>query len=203
MKDTILRGDEALEHINVAEKEIILENCRVRLVPFTRDYEDELRKIIFDEELSFSVNCKSDSDVRNYVERTIKQRTDSIAYPFIVMDKLTNEVAGSTRYGHISLDNKRLEIGWTWYGRKFRGTGLNKACKYELLNYAFETMKFRRVQFSADIENIRSQKAILNLGAAREGLFRAMTPHNTPLPAMSSSLEANKTIQSKRGSLCL
>jgi RimJ/RimL family protein N-acetyltransferase len=161
-----------MKHFDIRGEEIILENCRVRLVPFSEEYETELRKIIFDEELSFSVNCKSDADVRAYMERTIRQKNDLAAYPFIVIDKQTNEIAGSTRYGHISIDNKRLEIGWTWYGRKFRGTGLNKACKYELLNFAFDSMQFRRVQLSADIDNIRSQKAILKLGATREGIFR-------------------------------
>ncbi|MFF2590657.1 GNAT family N-acetyltransferase, partial [Peribacillus butanolivorans] len=36
-----------------------------------------------------------------------------------------------------------------------------------------EIMDFRRVQFSADIRNIRSQKAIKKLGATKEGVFRA------------------------------
>ncbi|MFJ7732818.1 GNAT family N-acetyltransferase [Lysinibacillus sp. NPDC097231] len=43
----------------------------------------------------------------------------------------------------------------------------------ELLKYAFEVMNFRRVQFSADIENTRSQNAIKKLGATEEGIFRA------------------------------
>jgi RimJ/RimL family protein N-acetyltransferase len=95
------------------------------------------------------------------------------SYPFIVIDKLDGRIAGSTRFGHIQFTNKRLEIGWTWYGKPYRGTGINKACKYELLKYAFEVMDFRRVQFSVDAENLRSQKAVLSLGAKQEGVFRA------------------------------
>jgi RimJ/RimL family protein N-acetyltransferase len=162
-----------LQKLDLFTSEIILENSRVKLVPFSEKYEADLRKIIFDEELSFSVNCKNDEDLRRYIQNAMKQKNEFMAYPFIIIDKLTHEVAGSTRYGHMFFDNKRLEIGWTWYGRKFRGTGLNKACKFELLNYAFETMDFRRVQLSADIDNIRSQKAIAKLGATREGIFRA------------------------------
>jgi RimJ/RimL family protein N-acetyltransferase len=154
-------------------KEIILENERVQLVPFSTAVEDDLMQIIFDDELSFSVNCENDEDVRNYVEQTVEQRALKLAYPFIIIDKSTGEVAGSTRLGLIQFGNKRLEIGWTWFGRKFRGTGLNLACKYELLRYAFETMKFRRVQLSADVDNIRSQKAIIKLGAVKEGVFRS------------------------------
>ena len=68
--------------------------------------------------------------------------------------------------------SEKCEIGWTWYGKDFQGTGLNTACKYEMLKFGFETIGFRRIQFSADQENIRSQKAIEKLGAIKEGLFR-------------------------------
>jgi RimJ/RimL family protein N-acetyltransferase len=154
-------------------QEIILENHRVRLVPFSEEYRNELEEIIFDDGMEFSLCCKTTEDLENYIAKTIKQRESQNGYPFIVIDNETDKVAGSTRYGNIIFQNKRLEIGWTWYGKKFRGSGLNKACKFELLKYAFEVMKFRRVQFSADIENIRSQKAIIKLGAQREGIFRA------------------------------
>ena len=155
------------------KKQIILENHRVKLVPFEEGFKDQLKQIIYDEELYFSVECKDEEDLEKYINDTVNQRWLGNSYPFLVIDKKTNEIAGSTRYGHIQFDNKRLEIGWTWYGKFFRGTGLNIACKYELLRYAFEVMDFRRVQFSADIENTRSQNAIKKLGATQEGIFRA------------------------------
>lgn len=68
--------------------------------------------------------------------------------------------------------SEKCEIGWTWYGLDFQGTGLNKACKFAMLEFGFEVIGFRRIQFSADQENIRSQKAILKLGATQEGVFR-------------------------------
>ena len=67
---------------------------------------------------------------------------------------------------------EKCEIGWTWYGKEFQGTGLNSACKYELLKFGFEKIGFRRIQFSADEDNIRSQRAIEKLGAIKEGVFR-------------------------------
>jgi RimJ/RimL family protein N-acetyltransferase len=158
---------------NMFKEEIVLENNRVKLVPFSKKYESELRKIIIDEEISFTVNCKNHEDVSHYVEKMLSKRQENVLYPFIIIDKLKHEVAGSTSFGHIHPDDKRLEIGWTWYGQPFRGTGLNKACKFEMFKFAFEEMQFRRVQLSADIDNIRSQKAILKLGATREGLFRS------------------------------
>ena len=68
--------------------------------------------------------------------------------------------------------SEKCEIGWTWYGTEFLGTGLNKACKFELLNYGFEKIGFRRIQFSADLENLRSRRTIEKLGATKEGVFR-------------------------------
>ncbi|MFE4436311.1 GNAT family N-acetyltransferase [Peribacillus butanolivorans] len=153
--------------------QIILENYLVKLIPFEEKYKEQLKNIIYDEEVYYTIECKNDAELNEYIDETINQRMLGYSYPFLVIDKRTNEIAGSTRFGHIQFNNKRLEIGWTWYGNPYRGTGLNKACKFELLKYAFEIMDFRRVQFSADIRNIRSQKAIKKLGATKEGVFRA------------------------------
>ncbi|MBP1223468.1 RimJ/RimL family protein N-acetyltransferase [Flavobacterium sp. 1355] len=40
------------------------------------------------------------------------------------------------------------------------------------MNFGFEKIQFNRIQFSADLENTRSQNAIEKLGAVKEGLFR-------------------------------
>jgi RimJ/RimL family protein N-acetyltransferase len=153
--------------------QIILENHLVKLIPFEEKYKKELKNIIYDEEVYYTIECKNDAELDKYIDETVNQRMLGNSYPFLVIDKRTNEIAGSTRFGNVQFNNKRLEIGWTWYGKPYRGTGLNKACKFELLKYAFEIMDFRRVQFSADIRNIRSQKAIKKLGATKEGVFRA------------------------------
>ncbi|AJI25827.1 GNAT family N-acetyltransferase (plasmid) [Priestia megaterium] len=153
---------------------IKLENSRVSIVPFEEQYREGLKDIIFDESIwsYMGMVVETDQDLKNYINSTLLERNEGKSYPFIIIDKKTNCVAGSTRLGNINFHNKRLEIGWTWYGKEFQGTGLNHACKYELLKYIFEEMKFNRVQLSADIDNIRSQKAILKLGAKQEGIFR-------------------------------
>ena len=153
--------------------QIILENHLVKLIPFEEKYKEQLQEIIYDEEIYYTIECRNDAELDQYINETANQRIVGDSYPFLVIDKRTNKIAGSTRFGHMQFNNKRLEIGWTWYGEPYRGTGLNKACKFELLTYAFEVMNFRRVQFSADARNIRSQKAIIKLGATKEGIFRA------------------------------
>lgn len=155
--------------------DIVLENGLVKLVPFLKTHEIGLKKIIFDKEITrYTGNhIVSNEDLQKYITRTLTSRREEKSYPFTVIDKRTGEVAGCTRLGNINFQSKRLEIGWTWYGRPYRGTGVNKATKYELLRFAFEELRFNRVQFSVDAENIRSQKAVLKLGAKQEGIFRS------------------------------
>ena len=153
---------------------IQLENDRVLLLPFENERNQELKEIIFDNGIwkFMGMSVKNESDFEKYITNTIKDKTNGICYPFLIIDKLNNRVAGSTRYGYLNTASQKCEIGWTWYGTDFQGTGLNKACKYELLKFGFENIGFRRIQFSADQENIRSQRAIEKLGAKKEGLFR-------------------------------
>ncbi|WP_276388938.1 GNAT family N-acetyltransferase [Eudoraea chungangensis] len=154
--------------------QIKLENDRVRLIPFEETHEQELKSIIFNDNIwkYMGMYIRNKKDFEIYKKNTIKSKEDGICYPFVIIDKTKDAVAGCTRFGNINLASEKCEIGWTWYGADFQGTGLNKACKYELLRYGFEVIGFRRIQFSADLENIRSQKAIEKLGAKKEGIFR-------------------------------
>jgi RimJ/RimL family protein N-acetyltransferase len=153
--------------------EIKLENGKVILIPFTREMAQKLENIIFDDTIweYMGMHLKTGKDFENYISDTLYVQSKT-AYSFLIIDKLTNEIAGSTRFGNINFNSEKVEIGWTWYGKKFQGTGLNKACKFELLQYGFEQIGLRRIQFSADLENIKSQKAIEKLGATKEGVFR-------------------------------
>ncbi|HKW88584.1 MAG TPA: GNAT family protein, partial [Candidatus Acidoferrales bacterium] len=79
---------------------------------------------------------------------------------------------GSTRYGNVSRENRRVEIGWTWVAREWQRTRVNTECKYLLLNYAFEALGCIRVELKTDSLNERSRAAILRIGAKQEGIFR-------------------------------
>ncbi len=161
-------------NIELLKSQIKLENDRVLLIPFDTLKNQELRNIIFKDEIwkFMGIFIRTELDFENYLKNTIEDTDNGICYPFLIIDKKTGRVAGSTRYGYLNTVSEKCEIGWTWYGTEFQGTGLNKACKYELLKFGFESIGFRRIQFSADQENIRSQKAIEKLGAIKEGVFR-------------------------------
>ena len=114
-------------------------------------------------------------DLKAYVQTAIDWYNDKTAMPFIVFDKKTNVYAGTSRYMNINWHNSVLEIGATWIGREFQGTGLNMNIKFLMLQYAFETLKFDKVEFRIDERNMASRKAVEKIGATLEGILRKDT----------------------------
>jgi RimJ/RimL family protein N-acetyltransferase len=114
-----------------------------------------------------------------WMSEAFAQQKQQVRFPFVVIDRASGQLAGSTSYGNISFPDKRVEIGWTWYGDQFRGTGINTHCKYLLLEFAFETLDFERVEIKTDALNERSRAAIRKLGMTEEGILRSHTlmPH--------------------------
>lgn len=86
---------------------------------------------------------------------------------FKIVDKATGEVAGSTRFYDFNEADKSIFIGYTFYGTKFWGTGINPSVKKLMLDYAFQYVD--KVQFHIGATNIRSQIAIERLGAIKTG----------------------------------
>lgn len=122
------------------------------------------------------VSAKGPEGMRNYINAAITAKATGKEYPFIVFDKKTGEYAGSTRFYDIQPQYESLQLGYTWYGEKFRGTGLNKHCKFLLLQLAFETLDMKRVEFRADARNQRSIAAMKSIGCTVEGILRSHTP---------------------------
>lgn len=113
--------------------------------------------------------------LKEYVQTAVDGYYHKTTIPFIIYDKTKKQYAGSTRFGNIDYKNKVLHIGWTWIGKQFQGTGLNKHMKFLMLNYAFEVMEFEKVEFRIDERNIQSRKAIEKIGAKLEGILRSNT----------------------------
>jgi RimJ/RimL family protein N-acetyltransferase len=161
---------------NFAE-EYILENDRALLRPLKPSDIDYLFPFAVNEPeiWKYSLSCPNDLEsMQKFIDKTIlKRNQDKTEYPFIVFDKLKNNYAGSTRFYNISLENKSLNIGYTWYGKNFQGTGLNKQCKELLLSFAFNQMDIERIEFQADSENKRSIAAMISIGCKLEGKLRS------------------------------
>lgn len=116
------------------------------------------------------------ADLQGYIDSAIQSRTDKSAYPFIVFDKQLNKYVGSTRFYDVQLNFETTQLGYTWYSKEVWGTGLNTHCKYLLLQFAFEKMNFKRVEFRADNNNKRSIAAMQKMGCTVEGVLRSHLP---------------------------
>ncbi|UPW84781.1 GNAT family N-acetyltransferase [Lysinibacillus sp. Ag94] len=111
-------------------------------------------------------------DVNNFVDKALATKREKTEFPFVIVDKKSGQIIGSTRFMDIDETHKRLEIGTTWITPAFWRTAINTNCKYLLLQYCFEVLNLQRVQIKTDHENLRSQKAIERLGATKEGVLR-------------------------------
>ena len=151
-----------------------LENHRVKLILLGLSNYKHLIDISQQENLLRYSPSKINTpeDLKAYVETAVDEYYQKTAMPFIVYDKDTNNYAGCTRIGFINWKNKVLHIGWTWIGREFQGTGLNKHMKFLMLQYAFEILKFDKVEFRVDERNLTSRKAVEKIGAKLEGVLR-------------------------------
>jgi RimJ/RimL family protein N-acetyltransferase len=157
---------------------IYLENSKVVLRPLNdKDFEG-LQKIAFDPVIwkyMPLIQMEDENDLLAYINKAIEEREKCVRYSFVIIEKLTGKLAGSTSLGNISEIDKRIEIGWTWLAREFRGSGLNKHCKFLLLQHIFESLNYERAELKTDALNLQSRKAIIKIGATEEGILRSHT----------------------------
>lgn len=153
---------------------IALENEIVKLKPLElNDLSGILEAASYPEIWShMSTAIEKMVDVNNFVENALLMRRNKTEFPFVIVDKKTGEIIGSTRFMDIDDTHQRVEIGTTWLTPAYWRTAINTNCKYLLLQYCFETLHLQRVQIKTDHENSQSQKAIERIGATKEGVLR-------------------------------
>ena len=164
------------------EEDYMLEDDRVKLRPLLMEDISTLKYFSAHEpELwKYSVlTAAGEAQLQQYIHKAILGRNEHREYPFIVYDKKMRQYAGSTRFYDIQLPYQTLQLGYTWYGKAFQGTGLNRHCKFLLLDFAFGQLQMERVEFRADAENARSIAAMKSLGCKVDGILRSNMPrHN-------------------------
>jgi RimJ/RimL family protein N-acetyltransferase len=161
------------------EADYILEDDRALLRPLQNSDFENLLPFAINEPDTWNyslVSAKGAGGMHSYLDAALKAKTEGKEYPFIVYDKKTGQYAGCTRFYDIQAQFETLQLGYTWYGEQFRGTGLNKHCKFLLLQFAFETLDMKRVEFRADARNERSIAAMKSLGCTVEGILRSHAP---------------------------
>ena len=158
---------------------VSLEDERVLLRPLEEnDYENLLPFALNERSLwKYSlVRADGEGGLRNYLNIALNEKAAGREFPFIVFDKKQNAYAGSTRFYDINLPYKTIQLGYTWYGKKFQGTGLNKHCKFLLLQFAFEKLSLERFELRADARNERSIAAMKSIGCKVDGILRSNMP---------------------------
>jgi N-acetyltransferase len=157
---------------------ITLEGHGVRLEPLTDEHHDAIAVAVADGrlwELWFTTIPDPDQ-TRAYIADGLAGQAAGHMLPWAVRDVASGAIIGSTRYHDILVDVDRVEIGYTWYGKRWQRSHVNTACKLLLLGHAFDTLGCKVVGLRTDNFNFASQRAIEALGAKKDGVLRHHRP---------------------------
>ncbi len=89
---------------------------------------------------------------------------------FVVVERATGEIIGSTRFHGYDPDRREVEIGWTFLARDYWGGDYNREMKQLMLEHAFKYVD--NVIFRIGVQNFRSQRATEKIGASRTGVTK-------------------------------
>jgi len=193
-------------HVPMNIVPVTLEGRHVRLEPLDiARHWDGLRAIGLAPELwrFTAAKVKTEADLRSYFDKAVDEQARGVSLPFVHVHRASGNVAGSTRFGNITREHRRAEIGWTWLGLDYQRTVLNTETKYLMLRHAFEVEGCMRVELKTSSTNLKSQTAMRRLGLVEEGVLRKWmfnedgTPRDTmwfscvddEWPAMKTRLE--------------
>lgn len=150
-----------------------LENDVVRLTPLTLDHVPDLFAAAGkDDEVWRWLPVPTPQTERHLTKTATYVLEDPGHVAHAVILKESGRAVGWTTYIDCPGADMSLEIGWTWYGRAVWRTAVNTSCKLLLIDHAFDTLGFNRVQLKTDIMNQRSQNAIQRIGGVYEGTLR-------------------------------
>lgn len=149
---------------------VYLERLKAEDIPTLKELARDER--IWEFTRTLLMNDAYDEQFEKYIAIALNPNPFLPQQSFVMRDAQTGAVMGMTRFYKVEPEHKRLNIGYTWYRPEYWGKAHNKECKLLLLQYAFETLGFRRVEFEVAHKNIRSQKAVEKIGGVKEGVLR-------------------------------
>jgi len=106
--------------------------------------------------------------LRGYIAET--KEGDRVAHAVIV--KSSGLAVGTTSFIDLNPQHNSVEVGSTFYAKKYWRSFVNTECKILMLTEAFEDRGVERVTIKTNALNERSRTAILRLGATFEGVLR-------------------------------
>lgn len=155
-------------------KKKILDGTFVKLEPLSLKHKAGLIETVLDGELwkSFVTIIPSISEMDKFIENSKKEYQSNFGISYAIIDKKDNKVVGSTRFIYTDFLNKSTEIGYTFLAESSQKSYVNTESKLLMLTYAFEEMKFNRVEMFTDFLNHNSRRAIERIGLKQEGILR-------------------------------
>ena len=155
-----------------------LANEHVELRPIVPTDRASLHAVAMDPAIwrFFVLMVETDADFDAFFDATLADQKAGRRVAYRITDKHTGRVAGSMSFCNLAEPDGRLEIGWSWLGRDFRGQGVNRWAKYLMLEHAFERLAVERVEFKTDALNVQARRALRNIGATEEGTLRSFNP---------------------------
>ena len=146
----------------------------VRLLPLERGHEAGLKAAAADGKLwqPRITSVPEPDQTGAYIETALKMRESGERFAFAVVNEPSGEVIGTSSFHDILPAVRRVEIGWTWYARRWQRTHVNRTAKLLLMTHAFETLGCHVVGWRTDNFNFASQRAIERLGAQKDGVIR-------------------------------
>lgn len=153
---------------------ITLKRSSIRLEPLSLAHEAGLRTAAADGEL-WNIRVTSvpePEQTRKYIEDALAMREAGNRFAFAVLEDSSDKFLGTTSYHDILPAVKRVEIGYTWYGKSSQRSHVNTTCKLLMMTHAFETLGCNVVGWRTDNFNFASQAAIERLGAKKDGVIR-------------------------------
>ena len=157
---------------------VTLEGHGVRLEPLAEEHHDGLAAAAADGCLweLWSTSVPEPHQTKAYLAAAQAGQRAGHMLPWAVRELATGSIIGSTRYHDIVAEIDRVEIGYTWYGKRWQRSHVNTACKLLLLEHAFDALGCAVVGLRTDNFNFASQRAIAALGAKLDGVIRHHAP---------------------------
>lgn len=146
----------------------VLEAGDLRLEPLEERHREAMRAACAEDEAIWQIYALS-YDADHFDESFARLLANPARLPFAVL--IGGAVAGMTSWIDPDPVRRSAEIGNTYIRPGFRGGAVNTPMKRLLLAHGF-ACGLKRMYFSVDIRNERSQAACRKIGAVFEGVLR-------------------------------
>ena len=179
-------------------KKKVLDGKHIRLEPLNLKHKDGLIQAILDGELwkLFITIVPHVDKIDEFLQNAQNEYKSGFGITYAIIDKKSSKVVGSTRFRSTDFGHKKSEIGFTFLAKSWQKSYVNTEAKLLLLTFAFEEIKFNRVELITDFLNHSSRNAILRLGAKEEGVLRnhVVMPSGRVRDSVIFSIIANEWI---------